>query len=125
MGITADVSQLREFQAKLGSAGAASKAELAQVVSKGALNIKTDMQTELRGSGNAGFRYVASTVSYDLEDGGMTAVIGPTKPRGALANIAYFGSYKGGGTREDPVEALNREAPRFEQALAQVVEGLL
>lgn len=125
MKVTVDASEVRAYEAKLASAGSASKGQLAAVVSKGALNIKQDLQAELRGSGNAGFRHVASTVSYDLEDGGMTAVVGPTKPSGALANIAYFGSWKGGGTREDPRVALEAEVPRFQAALLALVDGLL
>lgn len=124
-GISVDTSELRAYVVKLESAPAESKGALAQVVSKGALNIKEDMQAELRSSGNRGFQYIASTVNYDLVDGGMTAKIGPDKPSGALANIAYFGSYKGGGTREDPVEALNREAPNFEEYVTKVAGELL
>jgi hypothetical protein len=66
-------------------------------------------------------------VNYDLEtDGGeLVAEIGPDKDlSGNLANIAYFGTWKGGGTVPDPVGALEAEAPNFEKALGDLVEEL-
>lgn len=125
MEITIDTSEVDRFVVDLGRVPARAQAVLAPVVSKGALNIKQDMQQELRSSGNPGFQHVASTVNYDLKDGGMVAEIGPDKPSGALANIAYFGSYKGGGTREDPGEALAREVPVFSEHVLRAVEGLI
>lgn len=95
-------------------------------MSKGALNIKRAMQQDLQQSGNAGIRHVARSISYDLIDGDNTveAEIGPDKPSGALANIAYFGTSKGGGHTRDPIEALNEEAAVFEKAIADIVEDI-
>ena len=96
------------------------------VLSKGALNIKNQMRESFEASGNAGFRHVGRTVSYDLTTEGneYSAEIGPTKPEGALANVAIFGTPRGGGTVADPREALEAEAPRFEKALADLAEEL-
>ena len=128
VSIQIDMNDLRSYTHKLERVTSAAKKELEGVVSKGALKIKEDMQAELRRSGTAGFRYVAETVSYDLIDSGMTAEIGPSagrgKGKGTLANIAYFGSWKGGGTREDPYYAAQREIPHFEEHVNRIVEGL-
>nr|DAK31094.1 MAG TPA: hypothetical protein [Caudoviricetes sp.] len=99
---------------------------LRPAVSRGALNIKRAMQADLEASGNAGIRAVARSISYDLTDTGTTveAEIGPDKPSGALANIAYFGTSRGGGHTRDPIEPLNEEAEAFQKAIADIVEDL-
>lgn len=95
-------------------------------MSRGALNIKRAMQHDLEQSGNAGIRHVARSISYDLIDGDGTveAEIGPDKPSGALANIAYFGTSRGGGHTRDPIEALSEESAALEKAIADIVEDI-
>lgn len=99
---------------------------LRPAVSRGALNIKRAMQQDLEQSGNAGIRAVARSISYGLIDGDHTieAEIGPDKPSGALANIAYFGTSRGGGHTRDPIEPLNEEAEAFQKAVADIVGEL-
>lgn len=99
---------------------------LRPAVSRGALNIKRAMQADLEQSGNAGIRAVARSISYDLIDGDHTieAEIGPDKPSGALANIAYFGTSRGGGHTRDPIQPLNEEAEAFQKAVADIVGEL-
>lgn len=99
---------------------------LRPAVSRGALNIKRAMQADLEQSGNAGIRAVARSISYDLIDGDHTieAEIGPDKPSGALANIAYFGTSRGGGHTRDPIAPLNEEAEAFQKAVADIVGEL-
>lgn len=96
------------------------------VVAKGALNVKTKLRSEASGSRH--FR-LASFITYDTKEtsSGAEAEIGPEK-RGAgnLGNIAYFGgAHGGGGTLPDPQLAANEEAPRFEKAIGDIVDGLL
>lgn len=94
------------------------------VVARGALNIKNDIRDSFLASKH--FKGAAPGVSYDLTDNGYGADIGPAKGKpGSLANIAIFGTWKGGGTVEDPVEALNRETPAFEKNLADVAADLV
>ena len=121
-----DVSELRKLASDLSSAPKLVRSEARAVVSKGALNIKNQMRESFEASGNAGFRHVGRTVSYDLRTEGneLSAEIGPTKPEGALANVAIFGTPRGGGTVADPREALEAEGPRFEKALADLAEEL-
>ncbi len=95
---------------------------------KGALNIKQELQMDLASSPS--FRGgITFSVNYDtrvLADG-VEAQIGPDKSKygGALANIAIFGTSRGGGTVPDPSVAMLNEADRFEQALAALLDGLL
>lgn len=125
-GVEIDTSEVRQFAADATRLPGELSRWLRPAVSKGALNIKRAMQQDLKQSGNAGIRHVARSISYDLIDTGATveAEIGPDKPSGALANIAYFGTSKGGGHTRDPIEALNEESAAFEKAIADIVEEL-
>lgn len=125
-GVEIDTSEVRQFAADATRLPGELSRWLRPAVSKGALNIKRAMQADLKASGNAGLRHVARSISYDLIDGDGTveAEIGPDKPSGALANIAYFGTSKGGGHTRDPIEALNEEAAAFEKAIADIVEDI-
>lgn len=98
------------------------------VVSKGALNIKRQMVAEMSASQH--FRGAARGISYDLKTSGraVEALIGPRSGRGqpgALANIAYFGTSRGGGTVPDPRGAMNAEEPRLMDALTNALRDLL
>ena len=123
--VSVELSEVRAFARELEDAPLKVVREIVPVVRKGAVNIKSDMQADLRGSSNAGFRHVASTVSYDVLDGGFGVEVGPSKPAGALANVAYFGTSRGGGTVADPGGALQAEIPRFEKAIDDILGGML
>lgn len=120
-----DMSEVRTLAADMRQVDSRLTRHLIPVVRKGAVNVKKSMQDDLRGSSNAGFRHVASTVGFDELDGGLTAEIGPSKPAGALANIAFFGTSRGGGTVRDPGQALADEEPNFLRELEKVAEGLV
>lgn len=97
------------------------------VIEKGANNIKKELQAEMRTSSS--FGVVAPGISYDLTSSGSSfeAEVGPVKGSpGSLANIAYFGGSRGGGgTVADPQGALDSEAPRFADALADLAADLV
>jgi hypothetical protein len=97
--------------------------EFSKVVEKGALNIKNGMRADA--TGHPTFRYFPSSISYDMT-GKFSAEIGPDKGRvqGALGNILYFGTSKG-GQMLDINGPLNREGQRFADALADVAEDIL
>lgn len=133
MPIEFDASELRALSADLTAASKAVQAKAYGVVSRGATQIKAQMRMEMYASKS--FRGIGSSISYDLVgvalgggSGAIEAVIGPESGAGSpgnLANIAYFGSSRGGGTVPDPVGALNAELPRFEAALAKIAgEGI-
>ena len=125
-GIEIDTTEVRKVAADATRMPGELSRWLRPAVSRGALNIKRAMQQDLEQSGNAGIRAVARSISYDLIDGDHTieAEIGPDKPSGALANIAYFGTSRGGGHTRDPIEPLNEEAEAFQKAVADIVGEL-
>lgn len=126
-----DMSEVRRLSADLSKIDGRLTRHITPVIKKGAQNIKEAMQRDLNQSSNAGFRNVARSVSYDMRaayafGGGEIAVeIGPTTPDGALENIAYFGSWKGGGTVRDPGEALADEEPNFIREIEKLAEELI
>lgn len=124
--VSTDTSELRAFSLDLQRAAAVALPEVREVVQRGALAIKTQMQREMRES--AHFRQVASAISYDTttSPSGVEAEIGPRRGApGSLANIAYFGSSRGGGTVPDPQGALDAEAPTFERYVLEAVTKAL
>lgn len=132
-GIRVDTSELRRLAADLTAAGSGIASRVRPVVVKGATNIKTQLRAEMRASRH--FRGIAGDIDFsmsterDIGGGGViSAEIGPRSgpgQPGALANIAYFGTSRGGGTVPDPQGALDAEAPRFEAALGEALDGLL
>ena len=97
--MTIDASELTAFGRRVAAAHAMASVKVAQAVKKGAQNVKNSIRDDLNGSGNAAFRRIP--ISYTLQEsaGRITAEIGPTKGgTGSLANIAFFGTAKGGGT---------------------------
>lgn len=97
-----------------------------QVVSKGALNIKTDWKEHW--DGYAHLPHLPRAINYDVQrDGGtVEASIGPV--RGELqAGLAPYIEY---GTVNNPPlpgmePAVDEEEPRFERAVADLGEKLL
>lgn len=125
-GIEIDTTEVRQIAADATRLPGELSRWLRPAISRGALNIKRAMQADLKQSGNAGIRHVARSISYDLKQSGnaVEAEIGPDKPSGALANIAYFGTSRGGGHTRDPIEPLNEEAEAFQKAIADIVEDI-
>ena len=120
-----DSSELRKLGKDLGVIHRKAAPEIGRSVSKGALNIKNQLQREARGSRH--FGQIAPTVDYEMvsSPGSAAADIGPNKNRGgsaSLAGIAYFGSSRpGGGTLPDPVKALDAEAPKLDSAISDIL----
>lgn len=124
--ISADVSQLREFAVQVGQVPHETRPKLDAVTERAGLNIKRQLQAEARESKS--FSVIARAISYDTirtrDSSGVE--VGPVKGSpGSLANIAYFGTSRGGGTVPDPRGALDAEAPRFEEYVGRIVEDLL
>lgn len=120
-----DASAALAAAADLGAALDGLPKKVRASVSKGALNIKNAMKADMAASEH--FGQVASSITYDLNgsDYAPEAEIGPRKGSpGSLANIAYFGGARGGGTVRDPIEPANEEAPNFEAALTAILDDL-
>lgn len=122
-----DDSAIRSLQRAIEGQVRATPKRVEAVTHRGANNIKRQQQAEMRASKH--FGAVAGAISYDLRTGGgfgggfVEAEIGPTKGApGSLANIAYFGGSRGGGTVPDPSVALEAEEPKFNRALEDLTD---
>jgi len=127
-GFTVEGNGLRSLSSDLRAAPSALAPKINAVVFKGALNIKKAMREDMQASRH--FKGITRAIDFDMIDeaNAVSADIGPTTDPGSagnLANIAYFGGARGGGTVRDPQAALDDEAPKFEKALGDVLGGLL
>lgn len=141
MGITIDTSEVRTLAADMRAVDSRLARHVIPVVEKGAHNIKADMRSAASASRH--FK-IAQSISYDMAHpaGAIEAEVGPTLGgAGSLAGIAYFGGSGwsgrknpgkgwqqgpgGGRTVEDPQAALDREAPKFERALADIAAEMV
>lgn len=121
--IKVDAEEARQLAVDMRRVGAKMGPQVQAVVAKAAVNIKADLTAQLKASKH--FKGFAK-VSYDLFAAGFGAEIGPTKDgAGAGANLAYFGTSRGGGTVEEPAESLKRETTQFERWLASIAEKAL
>ena len=123
--VSVDASEVRQLAEDMRRIDSRLSRHVRPVVERGAVQIKNDLQAQARKSRS--FRGFAPGISYDMRTpgGAYEAEIGPAKGRpGSLANIAYFGTSRGGGTVEDPSAALEREAPKFADALADLAAEL-
>lgn len=115
--------ELRKFSQDLGNIVSKALPETDAVLKKGANNIKNDLVAGARSSRS--FRGMAGSIGYDSMYGLGRAryEIGPDKSRrgGALGNIYYFGTSRGGGTG-DLEGPLDRETPNLERELNKVVD---
>lgn len=124
MNISIDASEVRTAAADLRRAPALAAHRFWPIVKRGAVNISKDMKQTARRSRS--FRPIARAISFDILDGGYTAEIGPVKGSpGSLANIAYFGTSRGGGTVPDPQIALEAEIPGFAKSLGEAAEKMV
>ena len=125
-------AEVRAHAARLAGAPNLLQSKVGSIVEKGALNVKNQHTKEMQSSTH--FRPVASSISYDMRGGGafgggfVEAEIGPVKGSpGSLANVAYFGTSRGGGTVADPRGALEAEAPQMDShlgdAMIDAIEG--
>lgn len=127
MAVQVDVSELRTLARDLARIPDKVQRGVRPVVSKGALNVKQELQMDLASSEH--FRGITFSVNYDVhvDATGVEGRIGPDKSKygGALANVAIFGTARGGGTVPDPSVALLNEGDRFENALGKLLDGLV
>lgn len=116
-----DVSEVTAVANGLGRIAASALPDVDEVLKKGAQNIKEGMISDVEGSEH--FKGMAGSISYDSRYGLGRAQyeIGPDKARrgGALGNIYYFGTSRGGGSG-DLDKQLNLEAPRTLEFLEQL-----
>lgn len=113
MSFSMDISEVTAVATGLGRIAARALPDVDAILKKGADNIKEGMAADAKASMH--FEPLAGSISYDSRYGIGRAQyeIGPDKSRrgGALGNIYYFGTSRGGGTG-DLDKQLNLEAPR-------------
>lgn len=119
MGISADLSGLNKFGANMGKVAGQAVPEIDAVLEKGALNIKDELVAGARASRH--FKGMAGSISYDSKAsiGALRFEIGPDKSRkgGALGNIFYFGTSRGGGTGDLDGPLANEEPRTYSELL--------
>lgn len=127
MEISIDASEFRRLASDLRREGATLPQKVRSVVQKGALNVKNGQNADLDASGS--FSQVRSSFDTKFGRDFAEAEIGPKTSGqvvGDLYHIAVFGgSPAGGGSVRDPQEVLDEEGPRFENAMLELVDGLL
>ena len=126
--VTVDSSEVDTYILELGDVPSSLARHLIPVVKRAAQTVKTDLQEDMRGSSNSGFRQIANHISYDDVSGPPTiqTEVGIDKGgAGSLGNIAVYGTWKGGGTREAPEVHAQKELPAFESAALAAVEALV
>lgn len=98
-----------------------------EVLRKGGLNIKQAWAADLGSSSQAATRVAGRSVRFETKAQGEVSEVevGPTKPAGAFANVAIWGTSRGGGTHTDPSSFLEAEAPAVEEYLGKILENLL
>ena len=123
--ITIDASELTAFGRRVAAAHAMASIKVAQAVKKGAQNVKEGVISDLQTSGNHAISCIG--IGYEMGSTGTT-VYADVSPRegGAsdLANIAFFGTAKGGGTH-DFYENAEREFPTLAEYVADAADDML
>ncbi|RSX53941.1 hypothetical protein D2E25_0247 [Bifidobacterium goeldii] len=96
-----DASELTEFGRHIALAAVHANVKIAKSVKKGAQNVKESVQEDLARSSNSALQRIS--IGYDMGSIG-TQIYADISPReggaSALANIAFFGTAKGGGTHQ-------------------------
>lgn len=123
--ISIDASELAQLGTRMTAAKTVSRAMVAASVKKGAQNVKTAIHDDVSSSGNSGFKKIR--ITYDLGSEGdayyadiATQVGGSSN----LANIAFFGTAKGGGTHQF-YEHATEELPALAKYVGQAASSAL
>lgn len=121
-------AELRQLATNLGHVAGNALEDVDAVLKKGMQNMKTEMQTDIRSSRHFSSKKksgLEQSITYDSHylPGRVRYVIGPDKSRrgGALGNIYYFGTSRGGGSG-DIDRPLRSEEPKTMRALAGLLD---
>ena len=116
-------AELRQFAIAVGRIADGAYDEVDAVMTRGAVNVKKEMNTDVSRSPH--FHGMAGSVTYDHENSRnvIRRVVGPDKGRrgGALGNVYYFGTSRGGGSG-DIDKPLRSEEPRLLSAMHALVD---
>lgn len=123
--LTIDASELTELGRRMALAQAVVRPKLAATVKKAAQNVKTAIQEDVGASSNAGLRQVR--IGYETGSTGTVEYADVSPREGGssnLANIAFFGTARGGGTHEFYGHAED-ELPTFSDYVADAAGDAL
>ena len=124
-----DMSEVVSFAAELEGVPQALARHAIPVLKRFAQDVKTDMQTDFRSSGNRGFQKIANFVRYDditPGAGGYETEVGVDKGgAGSLANLAVYGTPKGGGSHPRPDQIAVWHQPAYEKSLQDMAAEIL
>ena len=113
------MTELSQLASQLAASAVRTTAAVRPVVARTALETKNRMRQEAAGHRHA--PALPSAINYDLTHGGLGFECGPqTGVAGSLA-FYYFGNSKVNASIPDPVIALNDEAEKAEQYIAEAV----
>lgn len=95
--IRIDAGEVSALASRIERAIVRTNAAVAPIVRKGAQNIKNDVRKDLATSGNHGIASIP--IGYEITSTVRTvrADVAPLYKAGGLANVAFFGTSKGGG----------------------------
>ena len=114
--------EIRQFAIAVGRIADGAYEDVDAVITKGAVNVKKEMIADVSKSRH--FHGMAGSITYEHHNtrGVIRREIGPDKGRrgGALGNIYYFGTSRGGGSG-DIEKPLNSEEPRLLSAMNALV----
>jgi hypothetical protein len=117
------LQELQQLSQNLGKIAGYALKDVDAVIEKGALNVKNEMQADVSRSPH--FKGMAGSISYEsaYRLGAVRYEVGPDKARrgGALGNIYYFGTSRGGGSG-DIEKPLRSEEPRLQSALKDLAD---
>lgn len=128
--MTADdgAQELRRLAENIGRIAGKAVTDVDGVVQKGAANVKEDLRAGVRSSRHFSSKKrsgLEQSITYDSNytPGVVRYDVGPDKARrgGALGNIYYFGTSRGGGSG-DLDGPLARETPKMQSALEALTE---
>jgi len=122
------LAELRQFAASIERVTEGAYDEVDAVIFKGAMNMKREMVADIKkskhfvGKKGPGFESSITFEEHNTKDV-IRRELGPDKsrPGGALGNIYYFGTSRGGGSG-DIEKPINSEAPRLIGAIQKLVE---
>ena len=123
--LTIDASELTELGRRMALAQAVVRPKLAATVKKAAQNVKTAIESDVGASSNAGLRQVR--IGYETGSTGTVEYADVSPREGGssnLANIAFFGTARGGGTHEFYGHAED-ELPTFSDYVADAAGDAL
>ena len=124
-----DLSEVVTFAADLKGVPSELSRPAIPALKRFAQDVKTDMQNDFRSSSNGGFQKIANVVRYDditPGAGGYETEVGVDKGgAGSLANLAVYGTPKGGGTHPRPDQIAVWHQPAYEKSLQDMAAEIL